>query len=116
MPAKVPKRRRVVGAIAKMAPLVPETYVESPVQTVLGSAHRIVETELAFIERKQKDSQAPMSPADAKKFASLVAAFEKAVMIGKALDDEELKGLTKDQLDQKLIEAVEAERALKTHG
>ena len=108
-----PKRKRVVGALAKVAPTVPTAYVESPVQTVLGAAHRIVETELAFMERKQKvPNAAPMTPAEAKKFANLIGAFERSIAIGQALEDRELKDLSNEDLDRKLVEALEAERRI----
>jgi len=107
-------RRRAIAQVAETASMAPTAYVESPIHTVLGQAHRIIETELAFIEARQKGPKPEaMSPADAKKFAALVAAFERTVTIGRETDETQMAALSDTDLEAQLVAELERMRSKK---
>jgi hypothetical protein len=104
-------RRRRMAGIAAVAASVPTTYVEPPIVAVLARIQRIAETEFAFIERAQNQPDAkPMSPLEAKKFSNLVASYEKAVTVGTTVREEEMAGLTDEQLEAQLLAELERMR------
>ena len=116
-PSRLSRRRRAIAEVANVASMAPTAYVESPVHTVLSQAHRIIETELAFIERAQRGpNPAAMSPADAKKFAALVAAFERTVTISREADETQMAALSDADIEAQLVAELERMRSKKKVG
>jgi len=111
-PTRLARRRKALAEVAAVADMAPTAYVESPIHTVLSQAHRIIETELAFMEARQKGPKPEaMSPADAKKFAALVGAFERTITIGRDVDETQMAVLSDEDLEDQLVAELERMRS-----
>lgn len=115
MVTKIVRRKSAEVPVIAVEAAVPMAYVESPIETVLASARRIVAAELAYMERAQfhPDSGAPipMSPADSKKFSNLMGALERAVTIGDSFSKRELAEMDDATLENELLAELERVRA-----
>lgn len=105
-------RRRVIRDLAVVADSVPTAYVESPLEMTLARASRVVDTELAYIEKRQREPNG-VGFVDAKTLLNLVSTLEKAVNISAALSDKQLSGMTEDELEAALVADLERIRAKK---
>lgn len=102
--------RRATASVKNAAESEPTVYVVPPIANALDSIQSVVATEVAHMAKQQRNGT-PMDLKDAKKLATLTAALAQATNTKRDLSEDELSGMSDEDVEAALVAELESIRS-----
>lgn len=107
--------RRAADAMRRQAKRAPLVFVVPPLATALEAVQSVVATEVAYMQQIQRQGTA-MGITEAKKLQALTSSLVATIGAKRDLTDQELEGMSDEQLEARLVAELEEMRAKKKKG